>query len=189
MDKKGEYLSIFEKYIKRSGADELKNYLLRSDFFQAPASTRYHCAFEGGLCEHSVNVYKRLLAIVQNEYGDGWEKVYSHETVAVCGLLHDLCKIDFYKQDYRNVKENGEWIKKPYFMREETSCQNGDFVRTLCNQSIPLRLGIKDISREQTENSHLQDETQSLGKHRVKIIFFHIYSFIIINSCLFFNKL
>lgn len=120
MDKKGEYLSIFEKYIKRSGADELKNYLLRSDFFQAPASTRYHCAFEGGLCEHSVNVYKRLLAIVQNEYGDGWEKVYSHETVAVCGLLHDLCKIDFYKQDYRNVKENGEWIKKPYFMREES---------------------------------------------------------------------
>ena len=95
MDKKGEYLSIFEKYIKRSGADELKNYLLRSDFFQAPASTRYHCAFEGGLCEHSVNVYKRLLAIVQNEYGDGWEKVYSHETVAVCGLLHDLCEIDF----------------------------------------------------------------------------------------------
>lgn len=113
------FLQIFDEHIRREGAAELRAYLLRSDFFRAPASTRYHCAYEGGLCEHSVNTYRRLLKNVQNEYGAEWEQKFSHETVAICGLLHDLCKIDFYKQDFRNVKENGEWVKKPYFAREE----------------------------------------------------------------------
>lgn len=118
-DKKEEFLAIFDEQIHRQGAADLKNYLLRSDFFTAPASTRYHCAYEGGLCEHSINVYRRLLANVKMQFGDEWESTVSHESVAVCGLLHDLCKIDFYKLDYRNVKENGEWQRKPYFTREE----------------------------------------------------------------------
>ena len=118
-DKKEEFLAIFDELIHRQGAADLKNYLLRSDFFTAPASTRYHCAYEGGLCEHSINVYRRLLANVKMQFGEEWESKVSHESVAVCGLLHDLCKIDFYKLDYRNVKENGEWQRKPYFTREE----------------------------------------------------------------------
>lgn len=118
-DKKEEFLEIFDSRIRREGAQELRNYLLRSDFFKAPASMRYHCAFEGGLCEHSVNTYKRLLKNVMAEYGEEWEKTVPHESVAVCGLLHDLCKIDFYKEDFRNVKENGEWVRKPCYAREE----------------------------------------------------------------------
>ena len=118
-DKKEEFLTIFDEQIHRQGAADLKNYLLRSDFFTAPASTRYHCAYEGGLCEHSINVYRRLLANVKMQFGEEWESKVSRESVAVCGLLHDLCKIDFYKLDYRNVKENGEWQRKPYFTREE----------------------------------------------------------------------
>lgn len=118
-DKKEEFLTIFDEQIHRQGAADLKNYLLRSDFFTAPASTRYHCAYEGGLCEHSINVYRRLLANVKMQFCEEWESKVSHESVAVCGLLHDLCKIDFYKLDYRNVKENGEWQRKPYFTREE----------------------------------------------------------------------
>ena len=118
-DFKTEFLEIFSRYIKRDGAEDLKNYLLKSDFFSAPASIRYHCSYEGGLCEHSVNTYKRLLKNVQSEFGEEWEKTVSHESVAICSLLHDLCKIDFYKKDFRNVKENGEWVKKPCFTREE----------------------------------------------------------------------
>jgi len=118
-EKQEEFLKIFDTYIKRDGAKHLREYLLKSDFFVAPASTRYHCAFEGGLCEHSINTYKRLLYFVQKEYGENWENHFSHETVAICGLLHDLCKIDFYKVDYRNVKENGEWVKRPYYARDE----------------------------------------------------------------------
>lgn len=120
MYNKEDFLNIFDSVIKRDGADKLRNYLISSDFFVAPASSKFHCAYEGGLCAHSVNTYKRLLNNVQNEYGEKWEEYYSHETIAICGLMHDLCKIDFYKVDYRNVKENGEWVKKPYYAREET---------------------------------------------------------------------
>ena len=118
-DFKKQFFEIYDRYITRQGAEELKNYLLKSDFFVAPASTRYHCAYEGVLCEHSVNTYKRLLKNIRNEFGEEWEKIVSHESVAICGLLHDLCKIDFYKKDFRNVKENGEWVRKPCFVREE----------------------------------------------------------------------
>ena len=118
-DRQAEFLQIFDSAIRRDGAANLREYLIKSDFFRAPASIRYHCAHAGGLCEHSINVYKRLLENVQREYGEDWEKTVSHESVAVCGLLHDLCKIDFYKQDFRNVKENGEWVRKPCFVREE----------------------------------------------------------------------
>lgn len=116
---KQDFLSIFDKYIKREGAEKLRDYLESSDFFTAPASSRYHDAVEGGLCDHSVNTFYRLLKNVKNEFGEQWEKVVSFETVAICSLLHDLCKIDFYKVDYRNVKENGEWVKKPYYAKDE----------------------------------------------------------------------
>ena len=117
--KKQEFLEIFDKYITREGADKLRSYLISSDFFVAPASGRYHCAYEGGLCEHSVNTYKRFLKNVIKEYGEDYQAHVSDETIAICGLLHDVCKIDFYKVDYRNVKENNEWVKKPYYTKEE----------------------------------------------------------------------
>lgn len=120
MDSKEEFLKIFDENITRPGADGLRKYLLGSDFFTAPASGRFHCCHEGGLCEHSINVYKRLLAIAKAEYGDEWESRLPHESIAICGLLHDVCKIDYYKEDLRNVKnENGEWIKVPYYTRAE----------------------------------------------------------------------
>ena len=119
MNGREEFLEIYDRCIKREGAENLRNYLLRSDFFTAPASSRYHCAFEGGLCEHSVNTFNRLKDNVIREYGENFEKVCSEETIAICALLHDICKVDFYKTDYRNVKENGEWVKKPYYAREE----------------------------------------------------------------------
>ena len=114
-----EFIKIYTENIKRDGSEKLLNYLQNSDFFTAPASSRFHCAYEGGLLEHSVNVYKRLLRIVQNEFGKDYEKFISNESIAICALLHDLCKISFYKVDYRNVKENGEWVKKPYYAKEE----------------------------------------------------------------------
>ena len=120
MDSEEEFLKIFDENITRPGADGLRKYLLGSDFFTAPASGRFHCCHEGGLCEHSINVYKRLLAIAKAEYGDEWESRLPHESIAICGLLHDVCKIGYYKEDLRNVKnENGEWIKVPYYTRAE----------------------------------------------------------------------
>ena len=120
MDYKEEFLEIYEAFIERAGAEKLLDYLKTTDFFTAPASTKFHLDREGGLVEHSVNVYKRLTRLVENEYGGNWEDVYSHETVAIVGLLHDVCKANIYKTDYRNVKNaDGAWEKKPYYVVED----------------------------------------------------------------------
>lgn len=114
---KNEFIDIFTTRIKRDGADKLLDYLSNSDFFTAPASARFHLSEEGGLCKHSVNVYKRLVKIINEEYGSN--PPYSDETIAICGLLHDVCKVNFYAVDYRNSKENGEWVKVPYYRVDE----------------------------------------------------------------------
>lgn len=115
---KAEFTDIFTANVKRDGADKLLEYLNNSDFFTAPASARFHLAEEGGLCRHSINVYKRLVQAVQAEYGED-QTDFSAETLAVCGLLHDVCKVNFYSVDYRNSKENGVWVKVPYYRVEE----------------------------------------------------------------------
>ena len=116
---KAEFVEIFNANIKRDGAKELLDFILMTDFFTAPASTRFHSAYAGGLAEHSIKVYKRLLMLVQNEYGENWQDNISAESVAICGLLHDVCKINTYKVEMRNTKENGVWVQKPYFTTED----------------------------------------------------------------------
>ena len=70
-ENKAEFIKIFKENITRDGADKLLDYLLNvSDFFTAPASGRRHSAFEGGLCFHSLNVYKRLLEMAEKEWGE-----------------------------------------------------------------------------------------------------------------------
>lgn len=112
MSYKEEFISLFNKYIKRDGASELLKSLEKSDFFTAPASTRFHECYEGGLCEHSVKVFKSLLYDL--EYPD--ENSSQMETFAIVSLLHDLCKIGFYTVEMRNTKdETGKWIKVPFY--------------------------------------------------------------------------
>ena len=118
MDKKEEFLSIYKEHIKREGAEKLLDYLQspQSDFFEAPASTRFHGAYAGGLVEHSINVYHCLRAYLERDrvkilYG----LEVSEESMAISALLHDLCKVNCYKPGTRNVKENGVWKTVPTF--------------------------------------------------------------------------
>ena len=114
-----EFIRIYNENIKREGADKLLEYLdsPASDFFKAPASTRFHLSNEGGLCEHSINVYNCLSDFMKrdkmtNEYGI----TVSDETIAIVALLHDICKVNCYKTSFRNVKdENGVWQRVPYY--------------------------------------------------------------------------
>lgn len=118
---KNEFCEIFEANIKREGADKLLEWLKSTDFFQAPASSKFHNAFDGGLCEHSMNVYKRLKGLWESE--KLVQKNLNNmtlETVAICGLLHDLCKVNFYAVEMRNKKEDGAWIQVPYYTVSET---------------------------------------------------------------------
>ncbi len=120
MDPKEEFLEIFYE-IDRDGADKLLDWLEKSDFFTAPASTRRHSAYRGGLCQHSINVYKRLVKLCEMEYGKDWQSKINPESVAIIGLLHDVCKVDTYVEDFKNVKdEDGVWRKKPYYRIEDS---------------------------------------------------------------------
>ena len=123
-DQKEEFIQIFKENITRPGADALLDYLEhKSDFFTAPASTKFHGAYPGGLCEHSVNVYDCLRDYLERPrvaelYGlEG----YSAETVAIVALLHDLCKVNCYKAGTRNVKNEatGQWDKVPTFFYDD----------------------------------------------------------------------
>ncbi len=146
MTKKEEFIEIYRRDIKREGSEALLDYLENhSDFFTAPASTRYHLSYEGGLVCHSLNVYHCLKAYldrsrVREEYG---LKV-SAETAAIIALLHDVCKINCYKKSFRNVKdENGKWQRVPsYDYADELPYGHGE-------KSVYIISGFIKLSREE----------------------------------------
>lgn len=125
--------------IKRDGADALMRWLESTDFFTAPASTRYHGSHEGGLVEHSLNVTERLAKLALAE-----GLAVTPETVAICGLLHDVCKANFYKVEMRNTKdENGNWVKVPYYtVDDQLPYGHGE-------KSVYIVSGFMKLSREE----------------------------------------
>ena len=117
MTPKERFIHVYKENVKREGADKLLDYLIsQSDFFTCPASARYHGAHEGGLCEHSLNVYDCLVKYLDSPQAKELGFSYSPDTVATVALLHDLCKIGCYKVSSRNVKdENGNWKSVPFY--------------------------------------------------------------------------
>lgn len=99
---KERFLSVYNNAVHRDGSDVLLRWLEDSDFFVAPASTKFHGCHEGGLLQHSLNVYDCLKRGLANA---GLQNSYPEETVAVVSLLHDICKVNFYKKGFRNVKD------------------------------------------------------------------------------------
>ena len=116
-DIKERFVTIYKEKIHRKGSEKLLEWLEKYDFFTAPASTRFHSAFEGGLCRHSVFVYERLRVLFANEFCKGKELTSEQEeTIAVVGLLHDLCKVQFYDVEMRNKKIDGQWQSVPTYV-------------------------------------------------------------------------
>ena len=125
---KEKFISLYRQYIKRPGAEELLKSLEETDFFTAPASTRFHGAYEGGLCEHSVNVFNELVRLLK-AYP---EIKCSGETAAIVSLLHDLCKVGCYKPEVRSrktgrIKRDGkpEWEDYLGYSFKEDFCFGG----------------------------------------------------------------
>ena len=109
------FLNLCKTEIHRDGIQELTDWLKKSDFFTAPASTKFDGNFEGGLCKHSLNVAQMLsdLCTLQN-------LSFNRESVFIVSLFHDLCKVNFYKKGFRNIKdENGCWITKEFWEIDE----------------------------------------------------------------------
>ena len=117
---KQTWMQAFTGNVRRPGADRLLAWLESTDFFTAPASTRFHGSFPGGLCHHSVNVWQRLLQLREHLNGVPGMPQISDETAAVCGLLHDVCKANFYGVEMRNRKnEQGRWEQYPFYVVNE----------------------------------------------------------------------
>ena len=140
---KQEFIDIYKENI----TDKLLEYLMsdKSDFFTAPASTRFHGAYEGGLLEHSLNVYHCLKDYLSRERAKTVYKMnYSEETIAVAALLHDICKVNFYRVDYRNAKnEQGVWEKVPYYaVDDKLPYGHGE-------KSVYIITGFMRLSREE----------------------------------------
>ena len=90
--------------VDRAGIDKLLGYIRKTDFYRAPASTRFHLACEGGLLQHSLNVYDCLVAKKESPV---WKPVLAEipdESLIIMALLHDLCKANFYKEGTKNQK-------------------------------------------------------------------------------------
>lgn len=110
--KQQEFEELVRKHIHREGIEDLLSAIAKTDFYTAPASTRYHHSFEGGLAEHSIDVFYFLCDEMGITVHD-----YSMESIAIVALLHDVCKIGFYKVSTRNVKDEvtGKWTQQPYY--------------------------------------------------------------------------
>ena len=94
--------------VKREGMPALMAFIKKSDFYTAPASTRYHSCHEGGLLEHSLNVYDCLMAKIENPT---WAEALSQvepESIVIAALLHDLCKCYYYAVEMKNKKVYSE---------------------------------------------------------------------------------
>ncbi|MCQ2966116.1 MAG: metal-dependent phosphohydrolase [Alphaproteobacteria bacterium] len=101
---KAEVLALLGE-VKREGMDKLIAYISNSDFFNAPSSIKHHLNCYGGLCQHSLNVYRQF-EILLKQYGVSFPR----ESVILCGLLHDLCKVDLYIAVQKPKKVDGKWI-------------------------------------------------------------------------------
>lgn len=112
-----ELIERYESLLKstnRDGIDKLIEFIRKSDFYTAPASTRFHNCHEGGLLEHSLNVYdclynkvkstdvfKKALSDSSKEF---WDTDEFEKTIVIVALLHDLCKMFMYEVEMRNKK-------------------------------------------------------------------------------------
>lgn len=147
MTNREKFIKIFEENIKRPGSDNLLAWLCseNSDFFTAPSSTRFHGSYEGGLLEHSLNVYECLKDYLSRpRTKEMYGMDYSEESIAIVALLHDLCKVNFYAVDYRNAKNaQGIWEKVPYYtIKDELPYGHGE-------KSVYIISGFMRLSREE----------------------------------------
>lgn len=109
---------LCREYIQRDGLERLLHYLSHNtDFYTAPSSTSFHLNERGGLCQHSLNVFETALrlyrAVVQPAIKEGRanrQEEISDESIAICALLHDVCKCNIYHEVEKWRKdEHGRW--------------------------------------------------------------------------------
>ena len=129
MTNKEKYISILSKV---PNTERLIEWLCTTDFFTAPASTKFHGAYEGGLVEHSLNVYVQLKASKNSH-------LFADESIIKVAILHDICKANFYTVDYRNAKIDGQWERVPFYtVKDDFPYGHGEKSVLLASRFIDL---------------------------------------------------
>lgn len=121
--RKRELTDRFDELLRstgRSGVENLISYLHSTDFYEAPASTRFHSSYEGGLIQHSLNVFDMLEQKFENKPWSNFE--IKRDTLIIVALCHDICKANYYGVEMRNRKnEHGVWEKYPFYIVDDKS--------------------------------------------------------------------
>lgn len=149
--------------VKRPGKDKLLEFIEASDFYRAPASTRYHLSIEGGLLQHSLDVYDALMDLAAEDIseepngipsmrfmsGGSTIAIVSKETIIITALLHDLCKTNFYEQELRWKKDdNNKWVqyavyavndRNPYGHGEKSAMMAAEFIHLTMEERYAIR--------------------------------------------------
>ena len=120
MEKNREaFMALWNEYVKgRKGDKAVLRYLEEAGFFTSPASTKYHGAFPGGLCYHSVNVATEVLGIMAQHQ---LEDENMNASAVTCALLHDICKAGAYRQTTKRQRgPDGKWpvAQPPLWVRQ-----------------------------------------------------------------------
>lgn len=129
MTNREKYISILSQV---PNADGLIEWLCKTDFFTAPASTKFHGTYEQGLVEHSLNVLTELKTSKNANR-------FSEESIIKVALLHDICKANFYVVDYRNAKIDGKWEQVPFYtVKDDFPYGHGEKSVLLASRFIDL---------------------------------------------------
>ena len=184
---KQQFITIARNDIKRPGIDNLLKYLEQTDFFDAPASTKYHGSYPGGLVQHCIDVYNALHDELAFIFGDNYLSVYSEESIAIVSLFHDLCKVDRYVAGTRNIKDpvTKQWHEEPTYFYNQNAFEMGHgaasvftlqkFIDLKDNeaQAIFWHMGAYDISNYMNLNglgSAYSKNTLAFALHRADMM-------------------
>ena len=182
-----QFLAIVRNDIHREGIDKLVKYLEESDFFEAPASTRYHGSYAGGLVQHCIDVYNALHDELAFIYGDNYLAMYSEESIAIVSLFHDLCKIGRYVAGTKREKDpvTNQWYDKPGFFYNKEAFEMGHGAASVYTvqkfiqledfeaQAIFWHMGAYDISNYMNLDglgSAYEKNTLSFALHRADMM-------------------
>ena len=176
-ENKDRFINLAKTYIKRDGIDKLLAWLETTDFFVAPASTKYHLCIEGGLCQHTLDVFENMVNLCNAHYGEDEvyngtseddEGAFTMENIAIVTLFHDLCKIGCYVRDFKNVKVDGKWVQQEYWKWDEKFIYGRgaksvyiiqQFMRLYVDEAQAIRFhtgGHEDPLNDVTESAYMQ---------------------------------
>lgn len=165
-ENKQRFIDLCRQHIQREGIEQVLEYLMeKTDFFEAPSSSMFHLNEDGGLCQHSLNVFDTACKVYESvakpaiESGNSpFVKEVSLESIAIATLFHDICKVKFYYKKEKWKKDNvGKWhsfmgyeVKDdfPYGHGEKSCLMLNWYMRLTMDEMLAIRwhMGMFDVA-------------------------------------------